>query len=74
MEYADGGDLRKYLKKNFNNLAWDDKYRLAYELACAQTGPRVHIGRPGSGHSLAQTGSNAARSALSEASISTIGK
>ena len=35
MEYADGGTLRDYLKKNFNKLTWDDKYNLAYQLACS---------------------------------------
>ena len=35
MEYADGGSLRDYLKKNFDNLIWEDKYNLAYQLACA---------------------------------------
>ncbi|GET04646.1 kinase-like domain-containing protein [Rhizophagus clarus] len=35
MEYADGGSLRDYLKNNFNKLTWDDKYRMAYQLACA---------------------------------------
>ncbi len=35
MEYANGGTLRNYLKKNFNMLTWDDKYGLAYQLACA---------------------------------------
>jgi serine/threonine protein kinase len=35
MEYANDGTLRDYLKKNFNNLSWDDKYRLANELTCA---------------------------------------
>ena len=34
MEYADSGPLKNYLKKNFNNLTWDDKYNLAYQLAC----------------------------------------
>ncbi|GBB89148.1 hypothetical protein RclHR1_15830004 [Rhizophagus clarus] len=34
MEYADGGNLRNYLKENFSNLTWDDKYMLAYQLAC----------------------------------------
>ena len=33
MEYADS--LRKYLKKNFNTLTWNDKYNMAYQLACA---------------------------------------
>ena len=35
MEYADGGSLQNYLKNNFNKLTWEDKYRLAYQLACA---------------------------------------
>ncbi|GBC22437.2 kinase-like domain-containing protein [Rhizophagus irregularis DAOM 181602=DAOM 197198] len=35
MEYADGGSLRSYLKKNFNKLTWDDKYNMAYQLSCA---------------------------------------
>ncbi len=35
MEYADGGSLRSFLKKNFNNLTWDNKYNMAYQLACA---------------------------------------
>ena len=35
MEYADGGTLRDYLKKNFNKLTWNDKYNLAYQLACS---------------------------------------
>jgi serine/threonine protein kinase len=35
MEYADSGTLRDYLMKNFNNLTWKDKYKLAYQLAHA---------------------------------------
>ncbi|CAI2183777.1 20196_t:CDS:2 [Funneliformis geosporum] len=35
MEYADGGALKSYLKENFLHLEWDDKYKLAYQLACA---------------------------------------
>jgi serine/threonine protein kinase len=35
MEYADGGSLRDYLKENFNNLTWDDKYNMAYQLSDA---------------------------------------
>ena len=35
MEYADSGTLRDYLKKNFDTLTWNDKYNLAYQLACA---------------------------------------
>ena len=35
MEYADGGSLQSYLKENFDNLTWEDKFKLAYQLACA---------------------------------------
>ncbi|CAB4388466.1 unnamed protein product [Rhizophagus irregularis] len=35
MEYADSGPLKDYLKENFNNLTWNDKYNFAYQLACA---------------------------------------
>ncbi|POG65708.1 uncharacterized protein OCT59_024379 [Rhizophagus irregularis] len=35
MEYADGGSLRNYLKKNFSKLTWDDKFNMAYQLAYA---------------------------------------
>ncbi|RIA86886.1 kinase-like domain-containing protein, partial [Glomus cerebriforme] len=35
MEYADSGTLRDYLKKNFDGFTWDNKYNLAYQLACA---------------------------------------
>ena len=35
MEYADGGTLRNYLKKNFDKLVWGDKYNLAFHLASA---------------------------------------
>ncbi|CAB5375658.1 unnamed protein product [Rhizophagus irregularis] len=35
LEYADGGTLRAYLKKHFNELNWDDKYQLASQLANA---------------------------------------
>jgi serine/threonine protein kinase len=35
MEYADSGPLKSYLKENFNYLTWNDKYNLAYQLACA---------------------------------------
>ncbi|GBC22104.2 kinase-like domain-containing protein [Rhizophagus irregularis DAOM 181602=DAOM 197198] len=35
MEYADGGNLRNYLKKNFEGLTWNDKWNLAYQLTCA---------------------------------------
>ncbi|GBB97685.1 hypothetical protein RclHR1_03040002 [Rhizophagus clarus] len=35
MEYANGGSLRRYLKNNFSKLTWDDKYLMAYQIACA---------------------------------------
>ena len=35
MEYADSGTLRNYLKEHFENLTWNDKFRLAFQLACA---------------------------------------
>ncbi|CAI2180155.1 415_t:CDS:2 [Funneliformis geosporum] len=35
MEYADGGALGNYLRKNFDNLSWGDKYKMAFQLACA---------------------------------------
>ena len=37
IEYADGGSLQSYLKKNFNKLEWSDKYQLAFQLASAVT-------------------------------------
>ena len=33
MEYADSGDLQSYLKTNFNNLSWDNKIDLAFQIA-----------------------------------------
>src|SRR5437764_1415659 len=35
IEYADGGSLKNYLKNNFSILTWEDKYRLAYQIAMA---------------------------------------
>ena len=35
MEYADSGTLRNYLEECFDDLTWEDKYNLAYQLACA---------------------------------------
>ena len=35
MEYANGGTLRNYLKKRFDNLTWNDKFNLAFQLASA---------------------------------------
>ena len=35
MEYADGGSLQDYLNKNLNDLTWENKYNLAYQLAGA---------------------------------------
>lgn len=33
MEYADSGTLKNYLKENFKNLTWNDKFDLAFQLA-----------------------------------------
>ncbi|POG66384.1 kinase-like domain-containing protein [Rhizophagus irregularis DAOM 181602=DAOM 197198] len=35
MEYAASGTLRDYLKNNFHRLTWNNKYSLAYQLACS---------------------------------------
>ncbi|RIA92700.1 kinase-like domain-containing protein [Glomus cerebriforme] len=35
LEYADSGSLRNYLKENFENLTWNDKFNLAFQLAYA---------------------------------------
>ena len=35
LEYADGGSLYSYLKEHFSKLEWNDKYRLALQLASA---------------------------------------
>ncbi|EXX54171.1 uncharacterized protein OCT59_027379 [Rhizophagus irregularis] len=35
IEYAENGTLRKYLKENFENLTWEDKLDLAFQLAYA---------------------------------------
>ncbi|EXX63784.1 uncharacterized protein OCT59_024453 [Rhizophagus irregularis] len=35
MEYADGGSLSNYLKKNFEKLTWENILKLAYQLASA---------------------------------------
>jgi len=32
MEYADGGDLKDYLAKNFSSLDWNNKYQLAFDI------------------------------------------
>ncbi|PKY44302.1 kinase-like protein [Rhizophagus irregularis] len=32
MEYADSGTLKNYLKENFKNLTWNDKFDLAFQL------------------------------------------
>jgi serine/threonine protein kinase len=33
LQYADGGNLRDYLKYNQFSLSWPDKYRIALEIA-----------------------------------------
>ncbi|GBB88263.1 hypothetical protein RclHR1_01480028 [Rhizophagus clarus] len=35
LEYADGGSLRDYLKKNFHDLTWNNKFNLALQLSYA---------------------------------------
>jgi len=35
LEYADSGTLNAYLSDHFNELDWDDKLRLAFQLASA---------------------------------------
>ena len=35
LEYADNGTLNTYLSKHFNELDWNDKLRLALQLASA---------------------------------------
>ena len=35
LEYADGGTLSTFLNEHFDELDWNDKYRLAYQLASA---------------------------------------
>jgi serine/threonine protein kinase len=32
LRYADGGNLRNYLKQNFTTLTWDNKIKLAYQI------------------------------------------
>ncbi|KAF0467435.1 kinase-like protein [Gigaspora margarita] len=34
LQYADNGNLREYLSKNFINLEWNDKLHIAKEIAC----------------------------------------
>ncbi|RIA94153.1 kinase-like domain-containing protein [Glomus cerebriforme] len=33
MQYANDGDLQSYLKNNFENLTWNDKKKLAFQIA-----------------------------------------
>lgn len=35
LEYANQGTLESYLNENFENLTWNDKYKMAHQLACA---------------------------------------
>ncbi|PKY24846.1 kinase-like protein [Rhizophagus irregularis] len=35
IEYAENGTLQKYLKENFENLSWDNKFDLAFQLVYA---------------------------------------
>ena len=34
LEYANGGDLRDYLKTNFTSLEWKDKIKMALNITC----------------------------------------
>ncbi|PKY45902.1 hypothetical protein RhiirA4_460608 [Rhizophagus irregularis] len=43
MEYADSGSLQSYLKENFIKLSWEDKYKLAYQLAYISLDIRMNI-------------------------------
>lgn len=33
MPYANGGNLQNYLNNNFKSLSWDDKKKLAFQIA-----------------------------------------
>ena len=33
MEYANGGDLKMFLSKNFKGLDWNQKFKLALDIA-----------------------------------------
>lgn len=33
LQYADGGNLRDYIRKSVNPLTWPEKYRIALEIA-----------------------------------------
>ena len=35
LEYADNGTLKTYLSEHFNELDWNDKYQLSFQLASA---------------------------------------
>ena len=35
LEYSDGGTLNTYLNEHFKDLDWNDKYRLAFQIASA---------------------------------------
>ena len=35
LEYANNGTLSAYLSKHFNELDWNDKYQLAFQLTSA---------------------------------------
>jgi serine/threonine protein kinase len=37
LEYADSGTLRIYLNEHFNELDWNDKFSLAFQLTSAVT-------------------------------------
>ena len=33
MDYADNGDLHKYLQNNFANITWNDKLYILYRIS-----------------------------------------
>ena len=33
LQIADSGNLRSYLKNNFNNVTWNDKKKFAFQIA-----------------------------------------
>jgi serine/threonine protein kinase len=34
LEYANEGNLRDYLKKNFDSLLWENKIQMALDITC----------------------------------------
>lgn len=34
LEYANGGNLRDYLKENYDSLLWENKIQMALDITC----------------------------------------